>query len=233
MTSSSIMNKRATMRVLVLTTILAMAITILPTSARQGDNVGRMMITGGADVVMKGEEFGELVALTLLHALLCHESAEYGCHGEDPYYHDDSHYVENEIELSAVQFGTGLGYFLSPGLALGGRIMLQPAGARPEDAPIAGIGPELTYFMKSHGRWTPFVAASALYTRGLSSARRDGTSDTGNSILLRSGLLAPAMQSGGFYLQLSFQQNTMATFYGEARGDQRFGLGLGFTAAFD
>ena len=221
------------MRILVLTTILMTAITVLPASARQGDKVGRMMITGGADVVMKGEEFGELAALTLLHALFCDESAEYGCHSDDPYYRDDSHYVESEIEPSAVQFGTGLGYFLSPGLALGGRVMLQSAGARPEEVPTAGVGPELTYFTESHGRWTPFVAASALYTRELSSTRRDATPNSGGSVLLRTGLYAaPASRSGGFYLQISFQQSTMEN-YSDPRGTQRFGFGLGFTAAFD
>ena len=220
------------MRILVLTTILMTAITVLPASVRQGDKVGRMMITGGADVVMKGEEFGELAALTLLHALFCDESAEYGCHSDDPYYRDDSHYVESEIEPSAVQFGTGLGYFLSPGLALGGRVMLQSAGARPEEVPTAGVGPELTYFTESHGRWTPFVAASALYTRELSSTRRDATPNSGSSVLLRTGLYAPASRSGGFYLQISFQQSTMEN-YSDPRGTQRFGFGLGFTAAFD
>ena len=220
------------MWILVLTTILMTAITVLPASARQGDNVGGMMITGGADVVMKGEEFGKLVVLTLLHALLCDETAEYGCHGEDPYYRDDSHYVENEIELSAVQFGTGVGYFLSPGLALGGRVMLQSGGARPEEVPTAGVGPELTYFTESHGRWTPFVAAGALYTRELGSTRRDATPNSGSSVLLRTGLYAPASRSGGFYLQISFQQSTLETIYSD-RGYQRFGFGLGFTAAFD
>jgi hypothetical protein len=221
------------MRTWMLSTTLLLTIAILPSSALQPHgNVGQIMLTGGADVIMKGEEFGELVALTLLHALLCDESGDSNCHGDDPYYHDDD-YVESEIEVLVAQFGTGLGYFMSPGLVLGGRVMLQAGGAYPQEGTIAGIGPELTYFIKSHGTWIPFVGASALYTRGFSSARDGETSSSGNSILLRSGLYAQASSAGGFYLQFSFQQNRMETLYGEPRGDQRFGVGLGFTAAFD
>ena len=112
--------------------------------------------------------------------------------------------------------------------------MLQAGGAYPQEGTVAGIGPEVTYFITSHGNWMPFVGASVLYTRGFGSARDGGgISSSGNSILLRSGFYAQASSLGGFYLQFSFQQNRMETLYGEPRGDQRFGVGLGFTAAFD
>ena len=192
---------------------------------------GGKMVTGGANLLYKGGEFAELVAVSLVHLFVAALS------DSDSYKsYDDGHFRagdEVDIDISAVQVDTGLGLFIMPGLALGGRFMLQGDLRHKGGHTLGGAGPELTFFWNGSRRpWQPYLGAGFIFSRGLDADRRDHLIDTGTSMLFRSGIYSRTSSTGGVFMQVTYQKNHLQTLYGETNEITRFGLGLGFTGFF-
>ncbi len=136
---------------------------------------------------------------------------------------------ETDIEVADIELGTSLSYFVSPGLAVGGRMVLSSGDRQLHGGARGGIGPEVTLFLgRSWRHVSPYVGAGYLYTRALGGD--DRFRSTGGSVLLKSGIHTRINSAAGFYLQLTYHGNRRRNSIGER--DTRWGVGFGYSGFF-
>jgi hypothetical protein len=156
---------------------------------------------------------------------------------EEGRYASSSCYLEDQdpelvsIPVEAYQFGGSAGFFVSPGIALGWRFMVQRNDRRESLRSFWGGGPELSCFVGSP--WSvvrPFASVGALYTRSESNGRRQVADRP--ALLLRGGVnfMGP---EGGIFLQTSYQTAPFAPDRHAAPTISRWGVGMGFIVFAD
>ena len=199
---------------------------VQPAASQHSDH---SMISGGADLLLKGEEFGELLGRTLVYLLFA--ALEDSVYTSDPHRHHIGDFChESDIEAAAIEVGTSLGFFVAPGLAVGGKMMFSSGDRHLGETARGGLGPEATLFFGGGGRrLTPYVGAALVYTRPLS-ARDDRFQKAGASVVTRAGVQTRLGPASGFYMQLTHNSSTRRSRAGER--DTRWGLGLGYTGFF-
>jgi hypothetical protein len=197
------------------------------TAQRSGDGV----VTGGAELLFKGGEFVEMVGLTLVHFLWAalDDSADthypgHNCYGSHPCAE------ESDVDIAAAQVGSSLGYFVLPGLAVSGRIVLNGSDRYHGGGAAGGLGPEITYYFAADGGLlSPFVGAGFLYTRTLRGGR-NRLQEAGSTVLLKGGIHARINGATGFFAQVTHHNSRRSNAIGERQA--RWGLGFGYSGFF-
>ena len=209
--------------VVTIAALLLLTLDVLPARSQQtGDGV----ITGGADLLFKGGEFAELLGVTLVHLLWAAlEDSAYTYYPEQ----ESPCAEECDVAVAAAQVGTSLGYFVSPGLAVGGRIVFNSDDRHRRGGAAGGFGPEVTYYFEDGGSLTPYIGAGFLYTRTLR-GRRDRFQDKGSTVLLKSGVHVRANASAGLFMQVTYHNSQRQNLIGERQA--RWGLGFGYSGFF-
>ena len=210
---------------------LAMAIVTSSSAAAQESSFdsGSGLVMGGAGLVMVGEEFVEMVAVTLWTALLLADgdsSQVYDLYREDDFlWNDDSH-----IDVEGLQAGAGVGYFIADGIAVGGRLLWQGDLGRRARRTFAGVGPELTYFpYRGSGIWKPYAGVAAIFTRDIGS--EVGQPGRGTAVELKWGICTQRAASNGVYMQVNYQRARFAVAR-ELPARVRMGVELGLATTF-
>ncbi len=88
------------------------ALIVATLSPVNADEPGTLMISGGADAVMRAEEFAELVAATVVYGLFAALSDTTTVY--EPFEDDWDDADDFDIRISALQVGTALSYFVAP-----------------------------------------------------------------------------------------------------------------------
>ena len=138
-----------------------------------------------------------------------------------------------DVPVEAYQFGGSMGYFVTSGIALGWRLVIQENDHRDRVSTFWGGGPELSYYGGSpYNPVRPFLSVGALYANG----RLDGQSGEritmGPAFHLRTGFSVMGPE-GAVHLQTSFQSAPVSPVRGFAHTESRWGIGLGFAVFID
>ena len=220
------------MRLLLSATVLIVICGLLESASANELPVdpGSKMVSGGVDMIMYGEEFAEMIVATLIYGLIVGFTDTTAVY--EPFDDDWRDANDIDIRISSVQVGTGLGYFVAPGVAVGGRVLWQGDTGGMKRRALAGVGPEVTCFIRRNGKsWMPYFGAAAVYTGspGLKTAgRRKGT-----LMLLKGGISSNTTTFGGAFVQISYQRDNLVDLDGSSIARSRFGVGLGLNMFFD
>ncbi|MFH1566948.1 MAG: hypothetical protein ABIL09_03045 [Gemmatimonadota bacterium] len=224
---------------------LALATTLVAAPASAGglsQPDSRWLLAGGASSFYGGGEMSELAESlgTLLLVLFCSdEDRDCGqCGGDrhdwrrdgEPGYLDGD---ELSFRVPQAQFGLGLSYRVTAGVALGGRLVCREDYDRNPVRRLWGGGPELVRtFGDEFEAVRPFLSAAALLTRG-SARSLEGGRARGLSLSFRAGVSVRLGPSAGYYLQTGYQSDHLRTPAGQPLTTQAVALGFGVTAFLD
>lgn len=133
---------------------------------------------------------------------------------------------------STVLLNPSLGFFVSPGLSLGGEVLVQRQSQGDFSVTSLGIGPELAYFFGGPGSSAyPFVAVAALYTNTTIDEPGDDFSFGGFGVQLSGGATFMVarnvgLTAGAFY----FTESLSADGQDGSVSGNTFGIEGGVTA---
>lgn len=141
--------------------------------------------------------------------------------------------AENDDDrTTTIRLAPSLQYFIRPGLAIGGEVLLSRTSLGNASISQYGVGPRLSYYFGQGARTMhPFVSGSITFANGSSDP---GDIDfSSRDVTLRAGLLFMVSNAVGINPNL-FYQNTKTSFTnanGEIEGKTNtFGLAVGISA---
>lgn len=202
----------------------------------------RWMLAGGASSYYGGGEMSQLAESvgTLLLVLFCSdEDRDCGpCGGDRHGWRRDGEpgYLEGDelsFRVPQAQFGFGLSYRVTSGVALGGRVIYREDYHRNPVSRLWGWGPELVRsFGDEAALVRPFLSAAALLVRGDPRDREDGLA-RGVSFSFRTGVTVRLGSSAAYYVQTGYQGDHLRTPDGEPLTTRAVALGCGIAAFLD
>jgi len=138
--------------------------------------------------------------------------------------------------MTSIQVNPSVSYFVIPGLALGGKFLLQYASQGKASMTTWGIGPQVMYFVGGNqpkstvkGTTYPYLGAAFFYTRSTFKDEDGKDTISGTMISLGGGMLHMLSKTVGLFGEAGYQIDNMKPEDGDSASGNKFNIVAGFT----
>lgn len=145
-------------------------------------------------------------------------------------------YEEDGDRSTLIQFNPAINYFVTPGFAVGGKLLFARMSLGDESSTIWGIGPAVMYFFGGNapkptvkGTTYPYLGASFAYIHSTEDYGDEDFSLSGTTIAFGGGIVHMLSKTVGLFGELNYQIDNLKPEEGDSESGDKFNIGAGFT----
>jgi hypothetical protein len=145
-------------------------------------------------------------------------------------------YQSGDDRLTVIELSPSIGYFVIPGLAIGGKFVLERTSLGEGSLTSWGIGPHIVYFVgadkpraRIKGTIYPYLGAAFLYNRTTYKSGGWDSTASGTMISFGAGVLRMLSNAVGLFGEANYQIENVKPESGDSESGNTFNIAAGFT----